>query len=168
MTIALVCTCCGIVRSSGLAVVCDRRKLQSCFLTAELNLTPPSPPQHTRAHHFRACCDQQALAKARALAAPKVEVVEVVEEKVVHEFDFGITLEDESVLTEDMTAVTEGLRLAYEVWRNDLSPSPSLSLSLSPGWRWRPAGRWLNGTARPVRLFQRVGVEFNGGNAPHA
>jgi len=61
-----------------------------------------------------ACCDQQALAKARALAAPKVEVVEVVEEKVVHEFDFGITLEDESVLTEDMTAVTEGLRLAYE------------------------------------------------------
>eukprot|EP00041_Stephanoeca_diplocostata_P007340 m.102932 g.102932 ORF g.102932 m.102932 type:complete len:401 (+) comp16830_c0_seq2:185-1387(+) len=61
------------------------------------------------------CVTRQAEYQAKVAAMPKAEVVEAVAEAVVHEEDFGITLEDESALDDvDTTAVAEGLRRAYD------------------------------------------------------
>jgi len=59
------------------------------------------------------CCKQQKLKEGQTvktdfMVKPEDDV------PVVHEFDFGITVEDESVVEADNTHVAEGLRRQYE------------------------------------------------------
>jgi len=59
------------------------------------------------------CCKQQTLKKGCTVKTDFMKKPED-EAPVVHEFDFGITIEDESVIEVDNTHVAEGLRRQYE------------------------------------------------------